>query len=118
MQFFLSLSADPAKGGFCMFDTSKDILNLIIAACVAVFTFFLCYLLYYIISMLKQANKTVTEIRQRIESFDALLESVKEKLTHSSNYLALLVKSIVSLMEFVKERKDKKSAKSKKTYTP
>lgn len=101
-----------------MLDTSKDLLNVIIAVCVAVFTFFICYLLYYLISMLKQANKTVTEIRLRIESFDAMFETLKEKLTHSSNYLALLVKSVVSMVEFVKERKEKRSAKTKKTYTP
>lgn len=101
-----------------MFDTSKDILNLIIGACVAVFTFFVCYLMYYLISMLKQANTTVTEIRHRIESFDALFKAVQEKLTHSTNYLALLVKSVVSLMDFVKERKEKRTSKNKKTYTP
>lgn len=97
-----------------MFETSKDVLNLVIAAAVAVFTIFLCYLLYYIISMLRQANHTVTLIRERMESLGEMFESLKEKVGHSSNYLALLAKSVVSLLQYLQQRKEKKERKGKK----
>ncbi len=97
-----------------MFETSNDLLNIVIAAAVAVFTVFICWIMYYFISILRTVKKSVNEIKTKIEALDVILNSLKEKISHSSNYLGLLVKSVISLLEFFRERKDKKSNPVKK----
>ncbi|MBU0706907.1 hypothetical protein KKG41_00870 [Patescibacteria group bacterium] len=97
-----------------MFETSKDVLHLVSAGAIAIFAFFLCWIMYYFISILKTAKNTVNDIQEKINGIDEILKSVKEKVVNSSNYLALLTKSIMSLIDFFKERNDKKSSKLKK----
>ncbi len=97
-----------------MFDTSKDVLNLVIALSVALFTFFLCWLMYYFISILRTIKQTLTDVQEKINSLDELLTSLKEKISNSSNYLGLLTKSIISLIELFKNRKEKKTQAKKK----
>lgn len=101
-----------------MLDTSKDILNLILALCVACFTFFLCWGLYYMVMMLKKGNEALkelgalmTSVKEKIEKVERLIDTIEEKVTHSVSYLPLLFKGITELMDFFKKKKDKKKQK-------
>ncbi|MDP3965058.1 MAG: hypothetical protein Q8Q20_05410 [bacterium] len=97
-----------------MLETSQDVLYLTIAAAVAAVTFFLCWSLYYMISILRTVKKTVTDVRDKVQMLDGIFKRLKDTVASSGNYLSLLVKSVVSLVEFFKDRKeDKKNSKKK-----
>jgi predicted PurR-regulated permease PerM len=96
-----------------MFDTSKDILFLVIALAVAVLTFFLCWFLYYMVSIIRQANSVVKEVESKIQSVGELIDAVKDKLTNSSAYLSLLVKSMTSFISYIRTRREKKQSSPK-----
>jgi len=56
-----------------MFETSKDILYLALALSAVIFTFFVCWALYYIVMMLKKTHAVINEV-------SGLISSIKEKL--------------------------------------
>lgn len=102
-----------------MLETSKDLLNIVLAICIAVFTFFLCWGLYYMVMMMKKGNQALKEvsdliagIKQKIEKVEKLIDIIEEKVTHSASYLPLVFKGITELLEFFKKKKDKTKQKS------
>lgn len=70
-----------------MFDTSKDILYLVIAFCVLWITVFLCWMFFYVTRILKNANAIAEEFRSRLQM-----------LTEAMNYLRGKVENIHSLL--------------------
>jgi TRAP-type C4-dicarboxylate transport system permease small subunit len=97
-----------------MLETSKDLLNLVLALCIAVFTFFLCWGLYYMVMMLKKGNEALKEIshlvasiKEKIEKVEKLIDAWEEKISHSVSYVPLLFKGISELIDFFKKKKDK-----------
>ena len=73
-----------------MVDTSKDVLYLTIALCVAIFTFFMSWGLYYIVMMLKKGNDALKEVsslisflKEKAERVGRLIDTLEEKITHS-----------------------------------
>jgi len=97
-----------------MFNNSTDILIIVAAIAIAVLTFFISWSIYYFIRMLKQANKMVDEIKEKVEKFGELLDVFKQKLTDSLSNLGLLTKSIVRLIDYFKERKSSRGKTRRK----
>ncbi|MFH0805098.1 MAG: hypothetical protein V1916_02795 [Patescibacteria group bacterium] len=99
-----------------MIDTTKDLLYLILSLCLVVFTFFLCWALYYIVMMLRrmdQATREVTEfissLRQKLDRVEGLLSTIEEKIKNSASYLPLVFKGIGELVSYIKRRKDERT---------
>ena len=70
-----------------MFDSSKDILYIVLSFCILWVTVFLCWLLYYAGKVLKDADRVVEEFRMRLQL-----------LTDAINYIRGKVEGISSLM--------------------
>ncbi|MFC1687527.1 hypothetical protein ACFL0L_03020 [Patescibacteria group bacterium] len=101
-----------------MFDTTKDILYLVLAIGVVVLTFFLGWSLYYVTMMLKRAHAVFKEveglisgIKDRLQQLESLFKKIEEKVTSSASYLPLLMKGVTELLSFVKKRRENKKAK-------
>lgn len=92
---------------------SRDLLNIIIALSVLLLTFFSCWAIYYFAAILRQFFQVIKEIRDRLNKFDELMQTVKEKIEHSASYLFLIGEGIKTLLEVVRQRSEKKK-KSKK----
>jgi predicted PurR-regulated permease PerM len=97
-----------------MFSTTTDILIIIAALAIAVLTFFVSWMIYYFIRILRQANKMVDEIKEKVEKFGELLDLFKQKLNDSLSNLGLLTKSIVRLIDYFKERKSNRGKTRRK----
>lgn len=97
-----------------MFDTSTDVLYLVIAGCVIVFTFFLVWGMYYVVQILRQGNEVITEIREKIAMFEEMLTNIKSKVALSASSIAFVAKEIGSLVDYVKDKKEKPKRKRKK----
>ena len=93
---------------------SRDLLNIIIALSVLLFTLFSCWAIYYLARILQQMFKVIKETRDRLNKFDELIKTVKEKIEHSASYLPLIVEGVKKLVEIMKNRVEKKK-RSKKT---
>ena len=56
-----------------MFETSQDILNLVLAISIGAVALFLCVLMFYFIAILRRTNKVFQEIREKLHNlFDTV----------------------------------------------
>jgi hypothetical protein len=94
-----------------LLNTSKDLLNIAIAASVVGFTVFLCWTIYYFAMILRQAFFGIKEMRGRLHKIDELLKTFKEKIESSVSYLLLIGEGVKKLVEVIKDRSDKKEEK-------
>ena len=100
-----------------MFDSSKDILNIVIAASVGIFAIFTCYAIFYFAQILRQGFKIIKEMRDRLHKVDSLIKTIKDKIEHSTSHIILIAEGMKKLVEVVKEhvnKNGKKKGKSKK----
>ena len=100
-----------------MIETSKDILNIVIAVSVASLTFFVCWAIYYFAMILRQGFKIFKEMRGRLHKVDEALNAFKEKIEHSSSYLLLIGEGVKKLVEVIKDRTEKPPRKKAKKKT-
>lgn len=94
-----------------MLETSKDVLLLVSALAIAAFTFFLCWAIYLVIKILREGNKAVQKIKEKVESVGEAMETVKEKVVNSAGSLNVMAKAVSKIIDFVKEKKGKKKKK-------
>ncbi|MFH0891170.1 MAG: hypothetical protein V1867_00150 [Candidatus Falkowbacteria bacterium] len=97
-----------------MFETSKDFLNIAIGAAVLGLAGFTCWAIYYFAMILRQAFKIVKEMRDRLTKIDELIETLKEKIEHSTSYLLLIGEGVKKLVDIVKVYTGKEGKKTKK----
>jgi hypothetical protein len=99
-----------------MLDTSKDILNLAIAAAVIGFTAFVCWGVYYFARILEQVFKIIKEMRARINKIDELLKALREKIEHTTSYLLLISDGVKKIAEiagnYINNQEPKKKRKT------
>ncbi|OGH68926.1 MAG: hypothetical protein A3I29_00475 [Candidatus Magasanikbacteria bacterium RIFCSPLOWO2_02_FULL_44_11] len=86
-----------------MFETSRDILNVIISFCVLLITVFLCWTFYYVMRLLRNANTIVEEFRMRLQVLTDTINYIRGKVENISSLINLtgggvtgLVKKMVS----------------------
>jgi prophage DNA circulation protein len=114
-----------------MFSTSRDILNLVLSICIAGFTVFVCWMIFYVIATFKSVYKVIKDIsgavqqvdnlvnflREKIESgsevvtgfgnkVNDLFATIKDKLNNTSSYLVIIGEVLKRMFDFMQERKD------------
>lgn len=94
-----------------MLETSKDILNIAIAASVLSLAGFSSWAVYYLARILQQGFKAAKEMRDRVNKLDELIKTIKEKVEHSTSYLLLIGEGVKKLVELGKSYIDKKENK-------
>ena len=99
-----------------MFETSKDILNLVLAFSIIGISVFICWFLYYIIASIKKIHDTFSLFQKALQSFTELIDNVKRKLKDSSTHLKLIGMLIQKIAEEIRDKvKNKKSSNKKNT---
>jgi TRAP-type C4-dicarboxylate transport system permease small subunit len=110
-------AASAASEAKYMLETSKDVLNLVIAFCVLWFTIFLCWMLFYVVMMMKNAYQMIKQIQEKIKRIDALIETIKARVEKSVSSLAMVAQGIKQAIIFMENRwqkhEEKKQKKSK-----
>lgn len=97
-----------------MLDTSKDVLFIVIAFSVLWLTFFISWLLFYVIMIVKSAHDLVKNIKRKLDLFEDVLTTVKERVEHSASHLTLLVESVGKIIEFALDKKANKTSSKKR----
>lgn len=97
-----------------MFETSKDLLLIVLAFCILWFTIFVCWAIYYFAQILRQLNKTLKSLSSVIEKASGLIDFIKDKVDITSNVMTLVVTGIKEGIGYLQEKKSKKIVKRKK----
>ena len=102
-----------------MLETSQDLLYVILSLCILWFTVFLCWLLYQAARVLRNANKIVENLMQKLELITDAVSFIKNKVDGLSNSMGTVTGMVAGLMEkFVvnklSEKLEQRVAKKKK----
>jgi len=96
-----------------LIQNSKDFLYVVIALSVFIFTFFICWGMFYFAMILRQMFTIIKEMRLRIKKVDETFKAIKEKIEHSTSYLSLIGEGVSKIANLVNEY-SKKGKKKKK----
>ncbi len=96
-----------------LWQTSQDILNLVLAFSVLSITILLCWGLFYVVMFARRINHWGQEIGEIINNLKEITAIFKRKAEHSISYLLLIGEGVKKLTEYLRER-DERKAKEKK----
>jgi len=96
-----------------MFESTKDILYIVVAFCVLWVTIFLCWVIYYVAMILRQTYGLMSDVKDKMQAIDEAIRGVREKLDNTSTYLALIADGAKYLIGHLAERKEKKKTKGR-----
>ena len=97
-----------------MLETSQDLLYIVIAFCVLWLTVFLCWMIYYVAMLLKQAYDLTRSFKEKLEKVEGLIDLIKNKLEASSSHLTLVAEGVGQLVKYLTEQRSTKTKTSKK----
>jgi uncharacterized protein YoxC len=87
-----------------MFNTSRDILNLVLALSIAGFTVFICWSLYYLIASLRSIFRVIKEIEATVEKIGDLTRYIRDKIENTSRFVGDLGDKANDLFKTVKDK--------------
>ncbi|PLX26972.1 hypothetical protein C0583_05275 [Candidatus Parcubacteria bacterium] len=90
-----------------MLETSKDVLNIVLAVSIGGIAFFLCWGLYYMVQVGRNIFIMVKGFKEKIDRIDEILKILKDKIEHSTSYLLLIGEGVKKLVEIMKKREEK-----------
>lgn len=90
-----------------MFETSKDILYLVISFCVLWVTVFLCWMFYYVTRILKNTNQIVEEFRSRLQVLTDTINYIRGKVEHISGLMTLATSGVGGVIKKTVTKKAK-----------
>jgi hypothetical protein len=94
--------------------TSLDFLYLVLAICIAVLTFSICWAIYYFVASARVIYELIKRVENGVTKAEEIMEVAREKLKNSSAYFMILGEIAKKAMEFVQAKKEKRSATKKK----
>jgi hypothetical protein len=97
-----------------MLETSKDLLYVVISFCILWLTVFFCWMLYYLIMLLKQAYDLTRSIKDKVEKVETLIAFIRGKVEKSSSHLALVAEGVGQLVKYLISRRQEKEGKEEK----
>ncbi len=90
-----------------MLENSKDLLYIVLSFCILWLTVFICWFIYYMISILRNANTMIEDLRDRFRGMEEALHAMKDKIEHVSTNFVFVTEGIVKLIQyFVTHKKD------------
>jgi len=99
-----------------MLETSKDLLNIVIAFCVLWFTVFICWLIYYLVTIIRRVAETTEQVAKMSGAVSEFFGEAKERLKKATSYVPLVIEGAKNLVDYLKERNSSpKKKNSKKT---
>jgi hypothetical protein len=101
-----------------MLETSKDVLNLSLALSAFGLAFLIGWILVYFIIMVRRLVRIFTGVEESLRKVEGFLAAAREKLDHSSGYLAILATGAKELVAYIiNKRANATSSKRAKSKT-
>ncbi|MEK9183128.1 MAG: hypothetical protein AAB849_01315 [Patescibacteria group bacterium] len=83
-----------------MLENSKDLLYIVLSFSVLWVTVFLCWLIYYLVSILRNANDMVEELRERFRGIEDAIRSIRDKMEHATSTLGFVSEGVMRLIQY------------------
>lgn len=87
-----------------MINTTLDILYIVLAGSIGIVAIFLCWALYYVVRMLRNAVYMVEKVTTVMEKADEVLDMAKEKLHSTGAYLSVVASVAKGVMDYVGDK--------------
>ena len=101
-----------------MFETSKDILNILLGVSVLAVAVAFSVLLYNLIMIIRDFRLLSKSIKDKVELIDGLikttrhvLQTIQDKLEHSTAYIGILIDLVTKIVDFMKNKKTSENKK-------
>jgi len=75
-----------------MFESSQDLLYIVLSLCILWFTVFLCWLIYQAARVLRNANRIVENLTQKLELISDAVEFMRKKVESMSGHMGIVSK--------------------------
>lgn len=85
-------------------DSTKDLFYLALSIATVVLTFFLAWLLYYLVSMIREAHRMMNEVSASVEKLHTILDRLRDVVGQSTSHLGLIVTAVRQLVSFYQRR--------------
>lgn len=86
-----------------MFESSKDILYIVLAFCILWLTIFLSWLLFYIVSLVKNLRWFIKGAKDNVANVIKSIDGIKEKIENSFSHLGFLADAAKRLLAYFVE---------------
>jgi hypothetical protein len=96
-----------------LIESSKDLLFVVLAFCILWITVFLSWLLYYVISIVRDAEALVRQVRGAVEKIEEVAQSAHEKMERSAASFTLVSQALKELISWGIQERLKKTSKRK-----
>ncbi|MFA4871551.1 MAG: hypothetical protein WC610_00620 [Patescibacteria group bacterium] len=96
-----------------MFESSKDILWIVLAFVILWIGVFAGWGAYYVAMILRDVYRITGSLRRKIELIDQILKTIKEKTEKTANYVPPLIEGVSKIVEHFMEKKRVKEKKKK-----
>jgi hypothetical protein len=94
-------------------ESSKDLLFVVLAFCVLWITVFVSWLLYYIISIVRDAEALVRQVRTAVEKIEEVAHSAHEKMERSAASFTLVAQAIKELITWGVQARAQKAVQAR-----
>ncbi len=92
---------------------ARDILFISLAVCAVVATFFFAWFALALIRIVRGVASVIEEVRARIEHIGSAIESLTERVTHSTASLSAVAAGVKELLGWLGKRRTGRRARSK-----
>lgn len=91
-----------------LLENSKDLLNIVLAFAIVWLTVFLCWLLYYLVMIFKNAKEMADEVRGRFRAIEEGVKAIRERFEHATTSLTFISEGVIRIIQhFIERRRDK-----------
>ncbi len=91
---------------------SRDILNYALTASVLVLTFFLAWILIYIVKIFREIERVVRDVTKAIEKFNSVLDFAKDKISNAAAAIPIIIKGGEKIAEIIANIREKRSRRA------
>ncbi len=98
-----------------LIESSKDLLFVVLAFSILWITIFISWLLYYIISIVRDAEALVRQVRGAVEKIEDVAQSAHEKMERSAASFTLVSQALKELITWGIQERIKKTTRTRKT---
>lgn len=96
-----------------MFQSSQDLLNVVLAFSILWVAIFLSMVLFYVILTLREAHSVIHEMRERANRMQRAVEGLCNKLEKSAAFVPLIFEGIKEAAKYIMEKREDRKNKRK-----
>ncbi|MFH0874050.1 MAG: hypothetical protein V1846_04420 [Candidatus Komeilibacteria bacterium] len=95
-------------------NTTLDIFWLVLAICAVAITFFLCWMMFYVVNFLRKTSRIINRVEAITSSIHEATQAMRRKTEDLATYIPLIIRGGAELKSVIEKFTDKKSKRGKR----